>query len=93
MLEENIRERFGDIAIRKGFITKDQFIEAMARQIESEPEKSEPLLIGSILKDMGYMTAEQIAEVVEEMNKSEVPVCPNCGIQIIRCPNCGAYLR
>jgi hypothetical protein len=93
MLEENIRERFGDIAIRKGFITKDQFIEAMAFQIENEMEGIQPKLIGSLLHDLGYMSEDQLDEIVESMTQPEVPLCPNCGILTLVCSNCGANIR
>jgi len=93
MIDENLRQRFGDIAIRKQFITKDQFVEAMAFQIENELEGIQPKLIGSILRDMGYITAAQIDEVVSIMAKADVPVCPNCGILTLVCSNCGATIR
>ena len=92
-MEENIRERFGDIAIRKGFITKDQFIEAMAFQIENEMEGIQPKLIGSLLMDLGYMSKEQLNEIVDTMTHPRVPLCPNCGILTLVCSNCGAHIR
>ena len=55
MIDEGLRRRFGDIAIRKGFITKEQLIEAMTFQIENELEGKQPKLIGSILTDLGYL--------------------------------------
>ena len=93
MLDENLKQRFGELAIRSGFITKDQFIEAMAIQIENELEGTQPKLIGSILLDVGYMTDEQIGEVTELMAKPAVPNCPNCGVLVLQCTNCGAHLR
>ena len=67
MAEEKPIKRFGALAIAKGFITKDQFIEAMAMQIENETEGIKPNNIGSILNAMGYMTKEQIDEVLGAM--------------------------
>ena len=64
MAEEKLIKRFGSIAIEKGFITKDQFIDAMAMQIENDLEGIKTKNLGTILKAMGYMTDEQIKEVV-----------------------------
>ena len=93
MIDESLRQRFGEIAIRSGFITKEQFIEAMAIQIENEIEGIQPKLIGSILQEVGFMTDEQINQVIGTMAKPNVPKCPNCGILILQCSNCGAHLR
>ena len=65
MAERFLYRRFGNIAIQKGFITKEQFIEAMAMQIESEVDGGIPLTLGAILNRMGYMTPQQIDEVLE----------------------------
>ena len=70
-MAENPEKRFGTIAIEKGFITKDQFVEAMAVQIENDLEGIEHRLIGSILYSMDYMTIPQINEVLESMSKAK----------------------
>ena len=70
-MAENPEKRFGTIAIEKGFITKDQFVEAMAVQIENDLEGIEHRLIGSILYSMDYMTDIQINEVLESMSKAK----------------------
>lgn len=59
-----LTKRFGIIAIEKGFITKEQFVEAMAVQIENELEGIRAKNLGTILSELGYMTEEQINEVV-----------------------------
>ena len=61
--------RFGVTAINKGFITKDQLVEAMGVQIEDELKGMELRLIGSILCVMNYMTVEQISEVLRVMSR------------------------
>ena len=71
MTEEKLIKRFGAMAIKIGFITKDQFIEAMAVQIENDLEGIEPKNLGTILNAMGYMTDKQISEVLGVMG---VPV-------------------
>ncbi|MFC1824932.1 hypothetical protein ACFL9T_19660 [Thermodesulfobacteriota bacterium] len=93
MIDEGLRKRFCDIAIRKGFITKEHFVKAMAFQIENELKGKQPRLIGSILNEKGYMTEEQIDEVIEVMAKPDIPKCPECGTMPLICSNCGAYLR
>jgi hypothetical protein len=64
----NFGKRFGSIAITKGFITKDQFVEAMGVQIENELEGVKPKAIGTILLSMEYMTRDQIEEVLKEIS-------------------------
>ena len=68
MNDLNFGKRFGSIAIAKGFINKDQFIEAMAVQIENELEGVKPKPIGTILLSMEYMTRDQIEEVLREIS-------------------------
>ena len=69
MDEIPIQKRFGAIAIDKGFITKEQFVEAMAMQIENELE-GKIIPIGWILESMGYMTEQQIDEVLATLIKA-----------------------
>ena len=61
--------RFGVTAIKKGFITKDQLLEALGIQIEDELKGMELRLIGSILYGMNYLTVEKINEVLNVMSK------------------------
>ena len=68
MAEIPIQKRFGAIAIDKGFITKEQFVEAMAMQIENELEGG-LIPIGRILQSMGYMTEQQVKEVLATLGK------------------------
>ena len=60
-------KRFGAIAIEKGFITKEQFVEGMAVQIEDDLGGNEHRLLGSLLFNMGYMTSQQVHEVLEAL--------------------------
>ncbi|MFC1869127.1 hypothetical protein ACFL0H_13495 [Thermodesulfobacteriota bacterium] len=88
-----LRNRFGSIAIQKGFITKDQFIKAMAIQVGIDLEGAEPKLIGSVLCEMEYMTEEQVDEVIKDLPEPVIFKCPNCRVLIENCPNCGIDLR
>jgi hypothetical protein len=67
MSEDKLIKRFRAMAIEKRFITKDQFIDAMAMQIENDLEGIESKKLGTILNAMGYMTDDQINEVLEAM--------------------------
>ena len=69
--EEPSAKRFGSIAIRKGFLTIDQFIEAMKVQVKEDMEKAEHRLIGEILEELGLMTASQIREVLDTLDQSK----------------------
>jgi len=89
---KSARKRFGYFVIKKGFINKDQFIEAMRVQVSNEQKGDEPVLIGEIMKRMGLMTDEQVEEVIKESLEFERYKCPVCGILFHECPNCGADL-
>ena len=66
-MEARIEKRFGTVAVEKGFITKEQLKEAINVQIEQDLDGLERRLIGSILFSLGYMTIDQVNEVIKEM--------------------------
>jgi hypothetical protein len=59
------KKRFGALAVEKGFVTLDQIIEAIGIQARENIEGKGRRLIGEILRDLGYITASQIYEVLE----------------------------
>ena len=61
--------RFGTIAIEKGFITKEQLMDAIGIQVSDEIEHKAHRRIGTILFDLGYISHPQIDEVLEAMDK------------------------
>jgi hypothetical protein len=72
MTKGKIGDRFGMIAISKGFISFEQFIKAMAIQIKDEIEIERHTIIGKILMDQGLLNKTQVDEVLELMkNKNE----------------------
>jgi hypothetical protein len=73
MSEDTLAKRFGDIAIQKKFNTKNKLLEAMTVQIENQLEEAEHKLIGAILIELGYMTEDQVNEVVETMSEEPRP--------------------
>jgi hypothetical protein len=66
-----VEDRFGTIAVKRGFVTKEQVLEAMKIQMERDLDGLEHRLIGSILYSMGYITLPQIDEVAEAVKKGE----------------------
>ena len=93
MADMNIKKRFGCLAIDKGFITEDQFIEAMRIQISNEQKEVGSALIGEIMKNMDVMTDEQVEEVIRDGIEFERYKCPNCGMLLRKCPNCETDLQ
>ncbi len=67
MTLEQIKKRFGDIAAEKGFITHDQLDEALNMQKENVLQGLAHRLIGSVLFRRGYMTIEQVIEVLSAL--------------------------
>jgi rubrerythrin len=92
MPHKSARKRFGYFSIKKGFVTEDQLIEAMRVQISSEQKGDKTTSIGEIMKEMGFITEEQINEVINDIKRFERYKCPNCGMLLHECPNCGADL-
>ncbi len=67
MAIEDLDQRFGSVAVRKGFITSEQLVEALRTQIAENVESNQHRLIGSILCEKGFLTIGQIDEVLKDM--------------------------
>ena len=64
----NERElRFGTVALEKSFITKDQLVDALITQIDDNIDRKKHRLIGTILFDLGYITHQQIDQILSEI--------------------------
>jgi hypothetical protein len=59
--------RFGTVALEKGFITKDQLVEALIIQIDDNIDRKKHRVIGTILFELGYITHQQIDQVLKEI--------------------------
>ena len=59
---------FGAIAIKKGYVSKEQVVEALKIQRKEVKEGTGHRLIGAILCDMGLMTVSQILDVLESQS-------------------------
>ena len=66
---EHMERRFGVIAVKKGFITSEQLVEALAIQVAEDISTGDHDLIGKILFKQGIITMEQIDEVLSSMSK------------------------
>ena len=62
-------ERFGNIAIAKGFITSEDLLAALKMQVQEETEKKQHSLIGQILLEQVVISGEQIQQVLSELFK------------------------
>ena len=56
---------FGAIAVKKGYVSKEQVVKALEIQRKEVMERTGHRLIGAILCDMGLMTISQILDVLE----------------------------
>jgi hypothetical protein len=56
---------FGDIAVKKGYVSKEQVAKALEIQRKEVMGGAGHRLIGAILYDMGLMTKSQILEVLK----------------------------
>ncbi|MBW1999408.1 MAG: hypothetical protein JRJ29_15785, partial [Deltaproteobacteria bacterium] len=61
--------RFGTLAVEKGFISKEQLLEALRIQVEQDLDGKRRKPIGSILYQLGYISMPQIREVLNLMQK------------------------
>ena len=57
--------RFGVVAVKGGFITPEQLTDALTIQVLEELESDKRRLIGEILLEKGYITTDQIEEVLD----------------------------
>jgi len=67
MTLKQLKMRFGEIAVEKDFITDDQLEEALNMQKENALKGLVHRLIGSVLFRRGYMTIEQVIEVLSAL--------------------------
>ena len=68
MITKKPEERFGLIAVDKGFLALEKLIEAMKIQLIGDVRRFKYRLIGEILIDIGALNVSQVAEVLNVMN-------------------------
>ena len=64
-------QRFGMIAAEMGFISSDKIKEAMAEQMDDNFANKPHRLLGRILLERGWMSAQQVETVLNELFKRE----------------------
>jgi len=64
---ELLEKRFGVTAVKKGFITPDQLVEALAIQVAEDISTGDHDLVGKILFEQGIITMEKIDAVLIAM--------------------------
>ena len=66
-------KRFGMVAVGKGFITLEQLLEAMKKQISEDVSQEAHRLIGEIMIDMGLLTPPQVKEILDSLDRDADP--------------------
>jgi hypothetical protein len=63
--------RFGSIAYHQGYVSKEQIQQALAEQVEDNLSKRPHRLLGTILREKGWLTKEQEKSILDEMGVGE----------------------
>ena len=71
-MKRNVENRFGSIAVDKGYITAPQLIEALTLQAKENVEEGKHTLLGEILVKKGHMTQEQVEDVLNTMSHAMI---------------------
>ncbi len=66
-------ELFGQIAVRKGFVSQRDVDEALARQKELESNGRPHRLIGMIMLEMGLLGTTELIEILRDIRTPGVP--------------------
>ncbi|MCJ7600619.1 MAG: hypothetical protein MUO63_03845 [Desulfobulbaceae bacterium] len=69
METQHLEKRFGVIAIESGYVTPNEFVDALKIQVLEDIEKGQHRLIGRILLEQGVMNLEQIDRVLGKLGK------------------------
>ena len=64
-------KRFGEIAVDKGFATKDQINIALEIQAEEDSSEGQHRPIGRILFNLGYINISHIEEILATQEKAK----------------------
>jgi hypothetical protein len=66
---EDIGIRFGMIAVKMGFTTPDQIVDALEIQVKENLSTGKHRRIGKILLDLGFLSQIQMKEVLQELDQ------------------------
>lgn len=56
---------FGEVALEKKFVTSEELYNALTQQARTKVDTGEEKLLGQILLEQGYITADQVTEVLD----------------------------
>lgn len=62
------REPFGQVAIRKGYVSDVQVTDALSRQRQLNTDGAAHKLIGMIMLEMGALGTTELIEILRELN-------------------------
>ncbi len=93
---------FGKLVLKKGYMDWDE-LNPMIKKLNELRSGGRYMRLGQLLIEEGYLTSEQVHEVLEEQNK-QVMQCVGCGKKFnvatpprgereLSCPNCDDDLR
>ncbi len=68
---EEFQSLFGNLAVKKGFITSEEFVQALKRQVFEEIENGQLRPVASILHEQGRITSLQIDDVLETLKEAK----------------------
>jgi hypothetical protein len=68
-----VKERFGQVAVRRGYVSERQVTDALARQRAIVQGGSAHKLIGMIMLEMGALGTTELIEVLRELNLPHPP--------------------
>lgn len=71
MANEDKALRFGVVAVKKGYVSAEQVINALNIQAREDVSNGKHRRVGMILMEQGLLTPMQIDEVLKEMEKQK----------------------
>ena len=73
MSPETAKERFGQVAVRRGYVSERQVTDALDRQRALSHGGAPHKLIGMIMLEMGALGTTELIEVLRELNLPPPP--------------------
>ena len=71
-IKKNSKQRFGEIAVEKGYISPEQLKKALyVQRLADRRVDKRPDLIGEILCELGFMKNSKIKKVIKFMMKAQ----------------------
>jgi hypothetical protein len=64
--------RFGSIAVFRRYVTLQQIQQALSEQVEDNVHRRPHRLLGTILREKGWLTEEQERSILAEMSRGIV---------------------